>query len=142
MKSFRLTAVLSALSFAMALPTLAADGTSQETKGAVGTGQSAQAKVPAEQPRLPAEKEAASSATKSPSEMGPGTSKTTSKKSVVKSEVAKSQADQNETMKHPPTAAMDRATPVEKSTTSETGTSGKNTPTSAMDHATPDQKSP
>jgi hypothetical protein len=142
MKEFRLTAVLSALSFAFALPTLAADGTSQETKGAVGTGQSAQAQALAEQPRLPAEKEAASSATQNPSEMSPGSSKTTSKKNIVKGEVAKSQADQKKAMKHPPTAAMDRATPDEKATTSGTGTSGKNTPTSAMDRATPDQKSP
>jgi hypothetical protein len=139
MKTFRLTALLSALSFALALPTLAADGTSQDTKGAVATGQSAQVQAPVEQPRLPAEKEAASSATQSPSETGPGSYKTTSKKSVVKTEGAKSQADQKKTMKHPPTAAMDSATPDEKAPT---GTSGKSTPTSAMDRSTPDQKSP
>jgi hypothetical protein len=74
--------------------------------------------------------------------MSPGSSKTTSKKSVVKSDGAKSQADQKKNMKHPPTAAMDSATPDEKPTTSATGTSGKNTPTGAMDRATPDQKSP
>jgi hypothetical protein len=138
MKSFRLTAVSSALSFALALPALAADGTGQETKGAVGTGQSVQAHSPVEQPRLPAEKEAASGAKKSPSDMSLGTSK----KSAAKNEAAMSRDGQKKTMKHPPAAAMDIATPVEKTNKSETGTSGKNTPTGAMDRATPDQKSP
>lgn len=43
--------------------------------------------------------------------------------------------------KHPPTAAMDSATPNEK-TTSDRSPSSKHPPTTAMDRAAPDQASP
>jgi hypothetical protein len=135
MKKFQLAALLPALSFALALPTLAAAGTSQDTQGSVRTDQVAQSQ--AEQPRLPAEKEGASSNTaQSPSGMSPDSSSTTSKKSAAKTQADKGQVDQKKAKKHPPTAAMDSATP-EKS-----GTPGKHPATSTMDRATPDQKSP
>jgi hypothetical protein len=125
MKKFQLAALLPALSFTLALPTLAAADTSQDTQGSVRADQLAQSQ--AEQQRLPAGKEGASSNTvQSPS--GPDSSSTTSKKSTVKSKKAK---------KHPPTAVMDRAAP-EKSTT-DTGTPGKHPATSAMNPATPEK---
>jgi hypothetical protein len=134
MKKFQLAALFPALSFALALPTMAAD-TYQNTQGSVKTDQSAQSQ--AEQPRLPAEKQGASSNTgQSPGGMSPDSSSKTSKKSAGESPADKSQVDQKKVKKHPPTAVMDRATP-EKSP-SETGTPA----TSAMDRATPDQKSP
>jgi hypothetical protein len=121
---------------ALAFPTLAVDGTSQNTQGAVTTGQLAQ--TPADQPRLPVEKEATSSAPQSPTGMRPDNSKTSSKNSAAKRQLAKGQVDQQKAANHPPTAAMDRATPA----TSKTASAAKNTPTAAMDRATPDQKSP
>ena len=124
MKKFQLAALLPALSFALALPTLAA-GTGQDTQGSVRADQLAQSQ--AEQQRLPAGKEStASNTAQNPS--GPDSSSTTSKKSAVKSQKAK---------KHPPTAVMDRATP-EKSP-SETGSPGKHPATSATSRATPEK---
>ena len=43
--------------------------------------------------------------------------------------------------KHPPTAAMDSATPADKATTSKSAAT-KHPPTTEMDRAAPDQKSP
>lgn len=143
MNTFRLTAVSFALGLAVALPALAAEGTSPDTPGVVKTGPSAQTQAPAEQPRLAAAKEATPSiTTPSVSGMSPDPLKPSAKKGAVKSDLAKGQVDPKKAMKHPPTDAMDRATPDQKSTTSEIGKSGKNNPTTAMDRATPDQKSP
>jgi hypothetical protein len=142
MNTFRLTAVSLAVGFAFALPALAADGTTPDPQGAVKTGPSAQTQAAAEQPRLPAEKEATPSIATPSVSGGPDTSKPAAKKGAVKSDLAKGQVDPQKAMKHPPTDAMDRATPDEKSTTSEIGKAGKNNPTTAMDRATPDQKSP
>jgi hypothetical protein len=142
MNTFRISAVSLALGLALALPALAADGTTPDPQGAVKTGPSAQTQAPAEQPRLPADKEATPSiTTPSVSGMSADTSKPSAKKGAVKSDLAKGQVDPKKA-KHPPTDAMDRATPDEKSTTSEMAESGKNNPTTAMDRATPDQKSP
>ena len=136
MNTFRLTAVSFALGLALALPALAADGTSPDTKGTVKTG-------PWVQTQAPAEKEATPSiTTPSVSGMSPDPAKPSAKKGAVKSDLANGQVDPKKAMKHPPTDAMDRATPDEKSTTSEMAKSGKNNPTTAMDRATPDQKSP
>ena len=138
MKKFQLAALLPALSFGLALPALAI-GPSQNTQGSVRTDQVAPSQ--AEQPRLPAEKEGASSNTaQSPSGMSPDSSSTSSKKSAAKTQADKGQVEQKKAKKHPPTAAMDSATP-EKSK-DEAGTPGKHPATSAMDRATPDQKSP
>ena len=52
-----------------------------------------------------------------------------------------SKAAQSKARKHPPTAAMDSATPTEKTTTDKAA-STKHAPTSQMDRAAPDQKSP
>ena len=96
----------------------------------------------AEQPRLPAEKEGASSSTgQSAGATSPDSANTTSKKIEGPSQADKSPADQNKAKKHPPTAVMDRATPAEKST-SEAVTPSRHPPTSVMDRVTPDQKSP
>jgi hypothetical protein len=128
--------------FAFALPALAADSTTPDPQGAVKTGPSAQTQAAAEQPRVPAEKEATRSIATPSVSGGPDTSKPAAKKGAVKRDLAKDQVDPKKAMKHPPTDAMDRATPDEKSTTGEIGKSGKNNPTTAMDRATPDQKSP
>jgi len=50
-----------------------------------------------------------------------------------------SKAARARSREHPPTAAMDRATPTDKS---DSAASVKHPPTSQMDAATPDQKSP
>ena len=51
-----------------------------------------------------------------------------------------SKATQSKVRKHPPTAAMDSATPAEKTTTDKSAAT-KHPPTSQMDRAAPDQKS-
>ena len=51
-----------------------------------------------------------------------------------------SKATQSKARKHPPTAAMDSATPAEKTTTDKSAAT-KHPPTSQMDRAAPDQKS-
>ena len=51
-----------------------------------------------------------------------------------------SKAAQSKARKHPPTAAMDSATPTEKATTDKSAAT-KHPPTSQMDRAAPDQKS-
>ncbi|HKP67601.1 MAG TPA: hypothetical protein VJX31_13300 [Casimicrobiaceae bacterium] len=53
---------------------------------------------------------------------------------------ADSKATQSKARKHPPTAAMDSATPAEKTTTDKSAAT-KHPPTSQMDRAAPDQKS-
>ena len=55
-------------------------------------------------------------------------------------QTAKSQSDQAPAQKHPPTAAMDKATPEKSS--SETGAPAKHPPAASMERATPEQKSP
>lgn len=87
MNTFRLTAVSFALGLAVALPALAADGTSPDTQGTVKTG-------PWVQTQAPAEKEATPSiTTPSVSGMSPDTSKPSAKKVAVKSDLAKGQVD-------------------------------------------------
>jgi hypothetical protein len=54
---------------------------------------------------------------------------------------AAAQENQKASQKHPPTAAMDSATPVNKSAAGTMGTS-KHPPTRSMDSAAPDEKSP
>jgi len=54
---------------------------------------------------------------------------------------AQSQSDQSKSGEHPPTAAMDRAMPAEKST-EEGASGGKHPPSRAMEQALPDQKAP
>ena len=49
-------------------------------------------------------------------------------------------ATQSKARKHPPTAALDSATPTEKTTTDKSGAM-KHPPTSQMDRAAPEQKS-
>ena len=51
-----------------------------------------------------------------------------------------SKATQSKARKHPPTAAMDSATPAEKTATDKSAAT-KHPPTSQMDRAAPDQKS-
>jgi len=51
-----------------------------------------------------------------------------------------SNANQAKARKHPPTSAMDSATPPDKTTNAKAST--KHPPTSQMDRAAPDQKSP
>lgn len=51
-----------------------------------------------------------------------------------------SKATQSKARKHPPTAAMDSATPAEK-TTADKSAATKHPPTAQMDRAAPDQKS-
>jgi hypothetical protein len=154
MKKFQRAVLLPALSFGLAFPALAI-GPGQDTQGSVMPEQAQKsaaiqsdnvadqtAQSQAEQPRLPAEKEGASSSTgQSPSEMSPDSAGTTSKKIEGTSQANKSPANQNKDKKHPPTAVMDRATPAEKST-SEGVTPSRHPPTSVMDRVTPDQKSP
>jgi hypothetical protein len=120
-------AALTALTFGLSLPAWAQDA----YRPAQTPDRSAQSQP--EQKRLPAAKEDASSNT--------GQAQGAAISEPTPDSAAKSQADQEQAKKHPPTAVMDQATPAEKST-SETGAAPKHPPTSVMERATPAQKSP
>jgi hypothetical protein len=125
-KSF--AAALAAISLGLSLPAWAGDADPAKRPA-----QAAQSQP--EQKRVPAAKEATPTA--GPAQAG-ATSETA--KSTESDQTAKSQSDQAPAQKHPPTAAMDKATPEKSS--SETGAPAKHPPAASMERATPEQKSP
>jgi len=143
MKTSASLAYLSAVSLALSLPTFGAPGIVDTTQGSTRTDQLAQSQT--EQPRLPAEKQAAPSATSSTAKGSGATSSDSSSTATKKIAPPRDHADagrtgQTNSKKHPPTSVMDSATP--EASKGEAGTAGKTPATKAMDRAMPNQKSP
>jgi len=117
MSKLRLAVVLPAFAVGLALPTWAANTSSEQNPSSATAAQPEQARTDSPSKDMDSSK---------------GTESTKSSGASVKGKNTKS---------HGPTAVMDRATPMEKSPATQAN-SAKHPPTGRMDQATPEQKSP